>query len=149
MPVRYSAAPEVADIAAELITEHHDHLTGVPIVYVFRSHAAKSNGRVILGRARRVNGLNAFLAMLAAGEEDADDHTFFVMEIAHDHWCTAEHGERVALVDHELCHFDVDPDDGSLLIRGHDMEEFLAVVHRHGLWREDVAAFAAVCGAVA
>lgn len=147
MTVTFYAAPEVASAAKQLIEKHHQHLAGVPIVYVFRSHAAKSKGRIVLGRARRVSGLNAFLAALAAGADEGDDrqHAFFVMEIALDHWSTATPAEQLALVDHELCHFDVD-EEGKLSIAGHDLEEFNAVVERHGVWRYDVAAFVNACG---
>lgn len=151
----WEPAPEVATIAVRLIGDHHLHLAGVPIVYVFRSVAATSHGRVVLGKARRVTGLNAFLVALASGElDDVDDleetdHTFFVMEIARDHWEPATDLQRKALVDHELCHFDVDDETRALRIRGHDLEEFRAVVARHGLWREDLEAFAGVCATVA
>lgn len=147
----YSAAPAVAEVAHPLIAAHHSHLSDVPIVYIFRDPAAVARGRVVLGRARRVAGLNAFLAALAAGEaaeDDAEDHSFFVMEIALEEWEGATRAERAAVVDHELCHFGV-TDEGDLEIRGHDLEEFDAVVRRHGLWREDVARFAGSCSAAA
>lgn len=149
----YTPAPAAADLAAELIADHHTHLANVPIVYVHRDPTPKSKGREVLGRARRVTGLNAFLTALAAGEVDPDvvdvDYTFFVMELALEPWLAAGESARIALVDHELCHFAVDDEDGSLSIIGHDLEEFAAVVERHGLWRDDVRRFAGVCSTVA
>lgn len=154
---RYAPAPEVAETAAELINEHHSVLSVAPILYVFRAPALRTRGRVVLGTARKITGLAAFLADLAAGEveddidlDDADvepeDRSFFVMEVAFDEWARATAEHRRALVDHELCHFAID-DEGQLAIRGHDLEEFTAVVERHGLWRDDVRRFAGACSA--
>lgn len=153
--VIYAPAPDVAKMADRLIGDHHLHLAGQPIVYVFRDPAARSRGKIVMGKARRVTGLNAFLVSLAAGGGRLDDdlggevdHTFFVMEIARPIWDDAPIEARRALVDHELCHFGVDDETGALTIRGHDLEEFNAVVERHGVWREDVAAFLGACAAV-
>lgn len=145
----FAPAPAVAKIAAGLIKRHHPALGDAPVVYVFRTPAQRTKGRLVLGSARKVSGLNAFLAAMASGEPvDGDaDHSFFVMEIAEEEWDEASRSERIALVDHELCHMGVD-EDGRLFIRGHDLEEFIDVVRRHGLWREDVAEFASVCSAV-
>jgi hypothetical protein len=46
-------------------------------------------------------------------------------------WEHASTEQRVALIDHELCH--VSPDNWSIM--GHDLEEFVSVVRRHGLWQ--------------
>lgn len=148
----FRAAAEVSDLADGLILEHHEHLAEAPIVFIFRATATRSKGRMVLGRARLVKGLYAFLASLAAGEAPAeydleDDPSFFVMEIAEDWWAQATAAERAAVVDHELCHMAVDPESGDLELRGHDLEEFEAVVARHGLWRDEVVRFFGACGA--
>jgi hypothetical protein len=148
----YTSAPVAARIAEHLIGRHHTHLLETPILYVFQDTAAVSKGRIVLAKARKVSGLNAFLAALAAGDtvDDPDhDYTFFVMEIAADRWAGLTDGQRQALVDHELCHFAVgeDEDTGAaiLWIRGHDVEEFTGVVERHGLWSPDLETFAGIC----
>lgn len=148
----YLPAPTVAATASALIAEHHQHLIAAPIVYVFRSPASRSRNRIVLGRAVRVLGLNAFLVAAAAGEATDDlfeatesDYSFFVMEIALEQWDDAPPPARVALVDHELCHFNVDTETGELRIRAHDIEEFNAVVARHGPWSTDVTAFLESC----
>lgn len=50
--------------------------------------------------------------------------------------------KRIALVDHELSHFErIDDSQGNVKSWGlldHDVEEFIGVVKRHGLWREEV-----------
>ncbi len=62
MPVTYSEAPEVREVAQELIQIHHSHLSGQRIEYVFRSEPAKDKGKEVWGKARKIGGLNAFLA---------------------------------------------------------------------------------------
>lgn len=141
----FERAPEVAVIGEKLIgdVEEHADLQGVRIEYVFRDRAVKSKGRVTLGKARRVSGLNAFLVAAADGiPDDEANEPFFVVEIAADTWGRLDEAQQVALVDHELCHLLVDV-DGALAIRGHDLEEFGCIVSRHGLWKSDVAHFGA------
>ena len=139
---RYTPAPDVASIAGDLIATVDDHgdLAGVDIVYCWRDKASKSKGRTVLGTARKVTGLNAFLA-----RDQQDDEPLFVIEIAQDEWLDLTTKQRYALVDHELSHLRVKiGDDGErdLTIRGHDVEEFRAVIDRHGFWKADVADFA-------
>lgn len=138
----YASAPDVAHIAGDLIATVPDHadLAGVDIVYVWRDKAAKSKGRTVLGKARKVSGLNALLA-----RDLDDDAPLFVIEIAQDEWIDLTTKQRYALVDHELSHLRVKiGDDGErdLSVRGHDVEEFRAVIDRHGFWKADVADFA-------
>jgi hypothetical protein len=155
MATAYAPAVAVSEVAGRLIEQHHPHLAAAPIFFVFVDPAPNVRGGKILGRARVVRGLNAFLVAAAAGEAEAPesgpvvaDHSFFVMEVAFEEWVAASADARAALVDHELCHFDViEDDDGEpqLRLRGHDVEEFTAVVERHGAWREDVVRFMGAC----
>lgn len=163
MSVTYRPASEVRRIAEWLIPQHHPDLDQVRIEYVFRSEAAKSRGKQIWGKARKVTGLNAYLATLTgfAGalaemaeldatvsingttlpSDTAKAEPFFVLEIAEDVWAQLDGSQRTALVDHELCHFAVGHDDDGqpvLSTRPHDLEEFRSIVERHGLWRPDV-----------
>lgn len=137
MTVEYSEATEVELLARESIEQHHPDLRAEQhrIVYVFRSEAAVSNGKEVWGKARKVTGLNAFLAR--------GGQPFFVIEIAADIWKHLEPSQQRALVDHELSHCYV-TDTGDLTLLPHDIEEFGGIVHRHGLWHQDVQSFAKV-----
>jgi predicted metallopeptidase len=141
----YRPAPAVERIASDLIGKHHRDLDGVRIEYVFRETAAKKAGKHIWGQARKVSGLNAYLATDTTSDVvDVDD--FFVIEIAEDIWAELNDQERIALVDHELCHcvaeVDEDAETITLRVAPHDVEEFRVIVERHGLWRGDVEHFA-------
>lgn len=124
----YYPAPEVEKVARLLIDEHHPDLTDADIVYVFRDPPAKTGGKEQWGKARKITGLNAYLA---------EHHAFLVVEIALDIWKSLTPAEQHALVDHELCHCDWDPHHGPSIVP-HDIEEFVAVVSRHGLWNPEV-----------
>lgn len=146
MSVEYRPAPAAQAIADRLIGEHHEHLLGVRIEYVFRNKATKKGGRVVLGKARKLSGLNAWLAT-DADERFVVPDSFFVIELAEDEWALLSDAQRVALVDHELSHClaEVDDDgDFTLGTRGHDLEEFTDIVRRHGLWKQDVSDFVKV-----
>lgn len=151
----YWRAPEVAKIADELILKHHDHLNRVDVTIkcLFRHPAAKSHGRVVYGKAGKVGGRSAYLVALEhdVRVDEGEPVDFFVIEIAHEPWQGLTESQRRALVDHELCHLDVELDDISgdrkLGTRGHDLEEFREVVQRHGLWQPSVAKFTEVAKA--
>lgn len=146
MAAEYKPAPEVAEIARQLITRvtQHQELVNATILYLFRSEAATSRGRTILGRARKVTGLNAWLShpdLIPRPGCFTEPGEFFIIEIAHDTWARLDDSQRVALVDHELSHCAVGyTEDGrmQLAMRHHDVEEFLGVLNRNGLWKEDV-----------
>jgi predicted metallopeptidase len=142
MSVTYTDAPVVKEIAQGLIPQHHPHLEGARIEYVFRSKRLTSNGKIVAGKARKVTGLNAFLATKPPAFGGLP---FFVIEIAQDVWDALPRPQQVALVDHELCHCfrEIDDDTGEweLSIRPHDVEEFAEIVYRHGLWSQDLDHF--------
>ncbi len=139
MPKGYTPAPEVEAIAQDLIDQYHDYLRRVRIEYVFVTELVKSGGRYIWGKARKISGLNAWLA--TPEEERSDEpNPFFVMEIVLPIWNKLDDKARVALVDHELCHFSTDESDDPVLLP-HDLEEFGNVVRRHGLYRPEVEFF--------
>lgn len=146
MATEYTDAADVRKVANKIIAECHPHLHGVRIDYVFISKTDKegtpqpilSKGKTVHGRARKVSGLNAFLAQ---NDHTPDGEDFFVMEISFYSWSLFTPEQRIALVDHELCHFALDEESGTPTIREHDVEEFSEVVKRRGLWQEDVRQF--------
>ena len=146
--MEYRLAKEVEAVARDLIAEHHPHLLAVRITYVFMDKTPKSKGRDVWGRAKKVGGLNALLALgpnaLPDSYED-QPYDLFVIEVSEEVWDHLKPAARSALVDHELSHCEIrtDEDGGvSLAIVGHDVTEFEAIVRRHGLWNEGLQDFA-------
>lgn len=140
----YRRAPEVAEIARQLITRvtQHQELVNAHIEYVFIAKAPTSRGRSVLGRARKLTGLSAWLSHPEQHQGSfAEPFPYFVIEISHDTWRDLDDNQRIALVDHELSHCSVGQDDEGatvLAMRHHDVEEFLGVITRNGLWKGDV-----------
>lgn len=150
MGITYRYAPEIEEIAKGLIRKYHQHLQQLApteMRYVFRSSAAKKQGKIILGKAKKVAGFNAFLADECAptiAEEAGEPDPIFVIEVAADHWELLSPEQRRALVDHELTHCRLEVSkEGAMIkvIAPHDVEEFTEIIERHGLWKPDVKDF--------
>lgn len=140
-------APQVGKVAEKIVKRHHPHLEECPIEYVFRKEHKVSKGKACLAEVKKVSGLNAYLATPAMRALTEDSQTvyqsteFFVMEVAYDTWKGMNEKERRALIDHELCHLRYDDEEDRFFLVGHDLEEFDAIVNRHGAWRGDVERF--------
>ena len=140
----YRHAPEVAEIVDELCAPsgpHHELFeAGIRIESLFMDKVPMSSGRLVAGRARRVSGLPAWWAQFGGNPERCERYeagvVFGVVEIAWPIWTGLMDHQQVALVDHELCHFriDWDAEPPALKLKGHDFEEFAAVIRRRGLW---------------
>jgi hypothetical protein len=138
-PLTFWKADDVKAIAESLIEEFHPHIGDLTVLYVFRSEHSEENGKVVLGKARKVSGLNAYLAWRHLVEDEdregAPVSSFYVVEIAADTWLALTGPQRIALVDHELSHIGADG------LVSHDVEEFRGVIERHGLWRPALEEF--------
>lgn len=136
MAAEFDYASEVREIAREIIQQHHSHLVEAHIVYLFRDGGWESRGRTIYGKAYKLSGREKFLS------DDAD----FAIVINKEAWLGLQPHQQKALVDHELCHCgkNGEDEDGNPIwcLWDHDVEEFRAVIDRHGLWAPDVRKFA-------
>jgi len=127
----YLAPQEIRDMADAIQNAHHGELDGLSIVYVMNPREQKKGSHVILGKAAKQSPLQRLL------------HNFdFAIVISAPRWVTLTEPQQKALLDHELCHCGVD-DDGKPVMVEHDIEEFSAVVERHGMILPCDAAFAA------
>lgn len=124
-------------IAEEIIPEYHSSLDdqGMAIVYLFKKKAPKKGDTVNLGTASKRSTKDQVVANIIGG------FCHFVITIGWDQWLLLDEDGRRALVDHELCHCEVDFDKkGNPVpkIRHHDIEEFDEIIERHGLWRRSI-----------
>lgn len=127
MAIEWSkVSDEVLSLAYDIIREYHPKLLEFNIGFVFRSEAGTSAGRRIIGQAAKAPAkLSPFM--------DLDG----IIWLAEDVWLNLDSAQKKALVDHELTHFQVGS-DGSLSLRGHDVEEFYDIILRYGLWRSEL-----------
>lgn len=131
MATEWIKVPEdVLKLAQEIIWEHHQELTEFAIGFIFRSEASTNAGKMVLGQASKITG--KYLPFV-----DLDG----LVWLAGDVWPSLSMNQKRALIDHELCHFEVDP-EGNLKMRGHDIEEFRCIIERYGLWKADLIDFA-------
>lgn len=124
MTVEWFHAPkEIIKMAESIIAQYHPHLLDCSIGFIMRSEAPISNGKVTLGKARKVSA-----------EQRVHIDFDFIIWLADDWWHNhLNDAQRTALLDHELCHCRLD-DDEKLWIAPHDVEEFNCIIERHGFW---------------
>jgi hypothetical protein len=128
----YVKADQPAAIGRVLISAIHYELANAKIGYVFRKKMA-DHDRKRMAQASRVGGkLNYF------------SNLDLLIEVNHEEWVMLSDERRIALIDHELCHFSLNIDDDgkkSYALLSHDVEEFAAIVRRWGLWKVDLERF--------
>lgn len=134
--IKITIATEAKDIAAELIPEVHPHLRSARILYLFTTQTQKKCDAIVLGKAKKLSALQKFLS---SGLESVTDGHDFILQFDVNEWKDLTQAQRRALVDHELCHCSIG--ESGWKLRGHDIEEFRAVIERHGDWKRDVRAF--------
>lgn len=131
MPVTYSKAEPVERIAKEtVIPKWHPHLVSLPIRYEFASELPQKNGRLILAKTKKSTPMEEYLCGAKA---------FLIVDKPR--WALLSEEQRVALIDHELCHIVEDKKNGGFRMQGHDVEEFTENIQRHGAWKEDIQHF--------
>lgn len=133
----YVEAAQPAAIAEALIPVLHDHLVNERIAFVFKQKMKEpkegSPGKVQLAHAKKLNTLYVFLS-----------HAHWVIQFNWKRWRELGPEQRIALVDHELCHLEVETNDQGDTVRRnrrHDVEEFIEVVQRWGTWKSDLVLF--------
>ena len=130
----YRNADEAQRLAeTHVIPKWHPRLAAASIVYLTDPDEMKAKGRQVLAKVRKANPVEHHLT--------GHDIVMIVNGYA---WPMLSEAQRLAVVDHELCH--IEPDEGEegetvYRIRGHDLEEFRAVVSRHGDWSTDITLF--------
>ena len=119
-------APAVEELAKQLIEKYHGHLAHAKIKYLFRQGKWSSQDKTTWAKAYKVSERDNFLT----------GYDFYVI-VNLDVWNELGQESRTALIDHELSHCGQN-EKYEWCIWGHDVEDFAAVVRRHGLWNEDV-----------
>src|SRR5688572_28074113 len=99
MAVEWTEAPQdVINLAERIIARHHDHLLDARIALIMRSEAQSTNGKLTLGKAKKVSA-----------EQQVHIPYDFIIWLAKDYWESfLSPKQREALLDHELshCHWD-------------------------------------------
>ncbi|WP_371374458.1 putative metallopeptidase [Sporomusa aerivorans] len=122
----YDASEDLEALARDIIEEYHSHLFEANIKYLFRTGNWEVKKRDTWGQAKKVGKEVNFLT----GHD-------FIVTIHRDVWEQLKPEDKRALLDHELQHCSAGTDDAGnkvWYIQGHDVEDFHAIIRRHGLW---------------
>lgn len=130
MSEKFSFAEAVEVMAAGLINDHHQYLAEARIKYLFRAGKWEKGDKTVLGKTKLASEDTRFIA----------DYDFVIM-INEEAWSKATHRQKMALLDHELTHCDYSEDaegNRKWRVADHDVQEFVSIVGRHGLWETDL-----------
>lgn len=124
-------AHEAYAILRDVKDRFHPHLSEARVSLMW-AHAFKPDrdGNVTWGQVKKVSPL----------EQQYHDHDFVILLNA-GVWQELSPEHRRALVDHELNHCGAstnDEGDVTYYLVKHDLEEFVSVVRRYGLWRAEI-----------
>jgi hypothetical protein len=117
--------PLAVDLFRDIRREYHADLAGYAIALLFVPKPKTSNGNIVVGEAHVLSGRTRFLSGLHG-----------TITLAWEWWQEATTAQQQALIDHELSHFEADDEHERLRIRGHDVEEFIEIMARHGAWHD-------------
>lgn len=136
-------APEVREIAQQIIPKSHTRLEGKEIRYAFCAKNPKAYGKPAWGKTQVVGGTAAALAKGLASMQVAVDgpERFYLITISRPTWNNLTLAQKEALVDQRLCACGISA-KGAPCIWPPDVHEYSAVINRHGLWEYDVQQFA-------
>lgn len=138
MATQITRAHDAERLAQPIIDHHHPSLRGARILYCFTTAKRTRHGRTVYATAQKLSPVDRFLT---SDTEDSEEGADFLVLIGAEEWASLSTPQKKALVDHELSHC-VRDEEGVSGIVGHDLEEFRAIVERHGLWMPDVRAMA-------
>lgn len=135
---------DIFKIIRELTNEHHEELrqaTILPAWMIGNKH--DRDVRLVLGRMKKATEL----------EREAHGADAFLL-INQEAWPRFDDRQKRALIDHELEHLTVSLNPNTLepnldghgkiryRMRKHDVEEFQAIINRHGCWKDHLRKFA-------
>ena len=138
MPAVYEKSERIKEVAESLLKIYHQDVAHANIAYMMKMADKDSDGPKTPARMgkhpamAKARSLNALMNAVTGLD--------FIIEVDEVFWDVLELDQQIALIDHELCHLAVD--EKGFYLRDHDIEEFCAVVKRHGCWMSNIRTFA-------
>lgn len=142
-------APDVEEIAVELIGEYHPHIRshGVRILYLKSDADRAYRGKPVIADTQSLSGLASWLSQFAP---DADEEPYeYAITVYGSIWEGLTAKERQAAIDSELCKLvektvhHRDGEETVINLQDFDVKGFTANIERFGLWRTSLRIFAA------
>lgn len=131
----WKADQELHDLIYRVLREKRPNIVQLKpeIVCIFKDIASVQGGKIDIALIRKVSEKDRVVY-----NSDID----FVLEIGSNVWYTLNDSQKEAIIFHELLHIDIKPEDGTFILRKHDVEEFSSVVVHYGFYKSDVQDFA-------
>jgi predicted metallopeptidase len=129
-PVCFDRSETIEKMAKDLIREHHPELVSLDIVYLWSNRNMQKGGKEIIAKICKASALIKSLT----------GHDVIVIA-SYPQFQSLTDKQKRACIDHELCHVLIDEDVAGtpkVKIVAHDVEEFGAVIERHGLYMSDL-----------
>lgn len=132
--VEWRAMPEVEALVQQMVEKHHKHLERAEIKVIGKPKAGKKLGRLVIVEVSKPTPKQRIL------HTDGDVH--YVITIGLDAWGQldqkkAHHRE----IDRALCHFTGLDEKDRWQIVAPDVQEFTAILQRHGAYNADLEIF--------
>ncbi len=130
----WTRQPLIEKIVDDLVAKHHPHLQRAHILVLGKPKAGKRHAAIARKASRAVQALY---------KDAAGTDVHYLIEVGLDVWEKYTPDARKILIDHELCHFLGLDEKGKWAFEpDHDIEEFEAIVQRHGAYHAKLVSFA-------
>ena len=128
----YLTAPvEVHEFVDNVRAQYHEEIGGYDLGIYFVDTLGENMGRPVAAKIKKASGF----------EKHVTEHDLILF--IDEHTWTGSHNKvayKTALIDHELSHVGIETTDKGekrLRIVGHEIEDFRAVIERHGDWANE------------
>ena len=136
MALELSRAENLEQVCSRLIENFYPFLEGSDVVCILRSSFFQDDKKCV-ARIEKISGLKAFLWSKRDGAQDS----FFLIQLVAPIWNELSEPQQIAVLDHELCHIELDDETGFINLRKHSIEEFPEIVERHGAYHDGLVIF--------
>jgi hypothetical protein len=122
---------EIKNLAKELIANYHPTICNANIAYLWNTKEMKRKGRNVIATAEKCNK-----------KVKAISGFDFIIVVSFPTWNTLTDKQKRAAIDHELTHCCLgdEEEEGKTIIIPHDIEEFLEIIERNNLYKDDLIA---------
>jgi hypothetical protein len=137
MPVKYMPAPEVQEIAKEMLPQFHQHLAMPDINFFF---FVNYDGKGILKPVSECGDRLGYARVYTPEQKATLDAPDFGVGVLYNFFEKATDAQKKALVDHELLHCRYREEDEESdgppqpYMEKHEFEGFILELERHGAW---------------
>lgn len=125
--VEWSVCAEADPFVKDLVKAHHPHLAKARLVCLGKPKGPKAPRELVVVKVVTKQA-NALLKAVDPLSRQFD----YALEVPLDVWTRMDRTQRTQVLDHALCHCAGQDDKGRWGLRVHDVEEFAAMLRRHG-----------------